>query len=36
MENKKLGAKLWIAIILIGIAGQLSWAIENQYINLWV
>ena len=36
MENKRLGAKLWIAIILIGIAGQLAWAIENQYINLWV
>ncbi|MCR5491745.1 MAG: MFS transporter [Bacilli bacterium] len=36
MESKKLGARLWVAIILIGLIGQLAWAIENQYINLWV
>ena len=37
MENeKRLGARRWISFILIGLAGQLAWAIENQYINLWV
>lgn len=36
METKKLGARLWVAIILVGLIGQLAWAIENQYINLWV
>ena len=36
MENKKLGPRLWAAIILVGLVGQLAWAIENQYINLWV
>ena len=35
-ESKKLGAKKWIAFVLIGLAGQLAWAIENNYINLWV
>ncbi len=34
--NKKLGAKKWLAFILVGLAGQLAWAIENNYINLWV
>ncbi len=37
MEKEgKLGAKKWFAFILIGLAGQLAWAIENNYINLWV
>ena len=35
-EKKRLGAREWIAIILIGFAGQLAWAIENNYINMWV
>ncbi len=35
-ENKKLGAKTWVAFVLVGLAGQLAWAIENNYINLWV
>ncbi|MCR4562084.1 MAG: MFS transporter [Bacilli bacterium] len=36
MENKKLTAREWIALILIGFVGQLAWAIENNEINLWV
>lgn len=37
MENKgKLGAKKWFAFVLVGLVGQLAWAIENNYINLWV
>lgn len=35
-ESKRLGAKKWFAFVLIGLAGQLAWAIENNYINLWV
>lgn len=31
-----LGARRWTAIILIGLFGQIAWAIENNYINLWV
>lgn len=39
MENKKsssLGARRWASILLIGLFGQIAWAIENNYINLWV
>ncbi len=35
-EKKRLGIREWISIILIGFAGQLAWAIENNYINMWV
>lgn len=35
-QSKKLGWKNWLSIIMIGLAGQIAWAIENQYINLWV
>ncbi len=31
-----LGKRVWLSIILVGFIGQLAWAIENQYINLWV
>ena len=31
-----LGARRWAAILLIGLFGQIAWAIENNYINLWV
>ncbi len=34
--KKKWGARNWLSLILIGLVGQLSWAIENNYINLWV
>jgi len=34
--EKKLSAREWVALILIGLAGQLAWAIENNYINMWV
>ena len=37
MEQKeRLGAKKWFAFVLVGLIGQLAWAIENNYINLWV
>lgn len=39
MESKRreaLGARRWAAILLIGLFGQIAWAIENNYINLWV
>jgi len=35
-KSAKLGWKNWLSIILIGFIGQIAWAIENQYINLWV
>lgn len=36
MNEKKLGLRNWVSIILIGLIGQIAWAIENNYINLWV
>ena len=35
-DQSKLGTRRWFAIILIGLFGQIAWAIENNYINLWV
>ena len=34
--NTRLDARRWVGIILIGLIGQIAWAIENNYINLWV
>ena len=36
MENSKLGIRKWIAFIVAGLVGQLAWAIENNYLNLYV
>lgn len=36
MKQNKLGARFWLSILLVGLIGQLAWAIENNYINLWV
>ncbi|MDY6071191.1 MAG: MFS transporter, partial [Bacilli bacterium] len=36
MKQNKLGARFWISVLLVGVIGQLAWAIENNYINLWV
>lgn len=35
MDNK-LGIKRWTAFLLAGFVGQLAWAIENNYLNLYV
>ena len=36
MDIDKIGAKKWIAFLLAGFVGQLAWAIENNYLNLYV
>ncbi len=33
---KKLGARLWFSIILIGLMGQFAWTIENMYFNVFL
>lgn len=35
-KEGKLGLRLWVCIILVGLVGQIAWAVENNYINLWV
>ena len=32
----KLGARKWFSFLVAGLIGQLAWAIENNYLNLYV
>lgn len=34
--EQKLGVRKWVAFLLAGFVGQLAWAIENNYLNLYV
>lgn len=36
MKRTKLGGRFWAMAGMVGFIGQLAWAIENNYINLWV
>ena len=32
----KIGWRMWIIVILIGLAGQFAWSIENMYLNTYI
>lgn len=34
--EKKLGIRKWLTLIVAGFVGQLAWAIENNFFNLYV
>ena len=34
--KEKIGIRKWISFIVIGLAGQLAWCIENMYINKFI
>ena len=34
--STKLGIRTWLSFIIAGFVGQLAWAIENNYFNLYV
>lgn len=36
MENGKLGWRKWLSFLVAGLIGQLAWAIENNYLNVFV
>ena len=36
MKTKKLGARVWLVLILIGLFGQFAWTIENMYFNVFL
>ena len=41
MENEqknvsKVGLRNWLIIIIVGLAGQFAWAIENMYLNTYI
>lgn len=35
-NKNKIGLRNWIAFILIGLAGQLAWNVENMYLNKFI
>ena len=37
MDNsKKLTPRLWISVLVLGLAGQFAWTIENMYLNVFL
>ena len=36
MNGRSFGAKNWRILILFGLIGQIAWAVENMYFNLFV
>ncbi len=32
----RLGSRTWLALIVVGFAGQLAWTVENMYLNVFV
>ncbi len=36
VSSQKLSTRIWIALILLGFAGQLAWGVENQYFNTFM
>ncbi|MBQ1619627.1 MAG: MFS transporter, partial [Oscillospiraceae bacterium] len=32
----KLSARVWITLVLVGLAGQFAWTIENMYLNVFL
>ena len=35
-KSNKLGAKIWICILIFGLAGQLAWMVENMYFSAFI
>ncbi len=35
-SGKKLSKSLWISLLVLGFAGQLAWAVENQFFNTFL
>lgn len=33
---KKLSARMWVSLVLIGLMGQFAWTIENMYFNVFL
>ena len=36
MTKDKVSFRMWMVFILIGLAGQFAWAIENMYLNSYI
>ncbi len=35
-KTKKLTPRLWISVLVLGLAGQFAWTIENMYLNVFL
>ena len=35
-KGSKLSAKFWSAVLVLGLAGQFAWTIENMYLNVYL
>ncbi len=35
-EGARVGGRLWLWVVLLGLTGQLAWTIENMYLNVFV
>lgn len=35
-SNNKISVREWFVLIIIGLAGQFAWAIENMYLNTYI
>ena len=36
MQKSKIGLRIWLVIILVGLSGQLAWCLENMYFNVFL
>ena len=34
--QSRLGARVWAALLLVGLTGQFAWTIENMYLNVYL
>lgn len=34
--KEKLGARIWVSIVLFGLVGQIAWMVENMYLNVYL
>lgn len=34
--KEKLGARIWLSIIIFGLFGQIAWMVENMYLNVYL
>lgn len=35
-NRTRLGPRTWLALIIVGFAGQMAWTVENMYLNVFV
>ncbi|WP_202045402.1 MFS transporter [Microbacterium sp. Se63.02b] len=34
--DRRLGGRVWAALLVIGLVGQIAWTVENMYLNVFV